>query len=158
MSHPKVIALLAILSAWLAMPAFAADGEKCTSPGAGIGCYTICDKAAAGAFTCEFSVPNGGKGLDLAVIRAYKGTSASGCGYDDVSVYTTTDTNAGTAGYELPLLGLLDDDGSSSGVKQILNFGPIGPVIYVAGTATAGTCDADNELHIQLLLYWTQRN
>ena len=75
-----------------------------------------------------------------------------------MSVYTTTDTNAGTAGYELPLLGLLDDDGSSSGVKQILNFGSIGPVIHVAGTATAGTCDADNELHIQLLLYFDQNN
>ena len=154
----RLAKLLFVLSAWLTLPslAFAADGEKCTSPGPGIGCYTICDEAAAGAFTCEFSVPGGGKNLDLAVIRAYKGTSAAGCGYDDVSVYTTTDTNAGASGYELPLLGLLDDDGSSSGVEQILNFGPIGPVIYVAGTATAGTCDADNELHIQLLLYFDQ--
>ena len=146
-----------LISVWLAIPgmALATDGETCTSPGPGISCYTICDKDNDGAFTCEFSVPGGGKNLDLAIIRAYKGTSASGCGYDDVSVYTTTDTNAGTAGYELPLLGLLDDDGSSSGVKQILNFGPIGPVIYVSGTATDGgaACSASNELHIQLLLY-----
>lgn len=152
--------LLAFLSVFLAIPllGMAADGEVCTSPGPGISCFTICDKAAAGNFTCEFALPGGGAGLDLAVIRAYKGTSASGCGYDDVSVYTTTDTNAGTAGYELPLLGTLDDDGSGSGVKQILNFGPIGPVLYLSGTATAGTCNASNELHIQLLLYHTKQS
>lgn len=136
----------------------AADGELCTTGVSGTTCYTICDKAAAGAFTCEFSVGTKGTNLDRAIIRAYKGTSAAGCGYDDVAVYETTDTNAGTAGYELPLLGTLDDDGSGSGVKQITLFGPIGPVIYVAGTATAGTCDASNELHIQLILYHTKRN
>ena len=158
---PHKVGLFA-LSIWLALPmvAHAVDGEKCTSPGNGIGCYTICDKAAAGAFTCEFAVPGGGKNLDLAIIRAYKGNATEGCGYDDVSVYTVTDTNGSETGYEKPLLGLLDDDGSSSGVKQILNFGPIGPYIYVAGTATDGTpaCSASAELHIQLLLYFTQRN
>lgn len=103
-------------------------------------------------------MPGGGAGLDLAIIQPYKGTSAAGCGYDDVVVYTTTDTNAGTPGYEMASLGTLDDDGSGGGVKQILNFGPISPVLYLSGTATAGTCDADNELHIQLLLYHTKTN
>lgn len=139
------------------MLGWAADGDSCTSPGPGVDCFTICDKSAAGAFTCEFSVPGGGKNLDRATIRAYKGTSAAGCGYDDTVVYEATDTNAGTSGYELASLGTLDDDGSGSGLKQINVFGPIGPVIYISGTATAGTCNASNELHIQLLLWHKQQ-
>jgi hypothetical protein len=143
---------------FLPLLANAADGDLCTSPAAGVSCYILCDKTAPGSFNCEFTVPNGGKNLDAAIIRAYRGTSASGCGYDDTVVASTTDTNAGTAGFELPSLGTLDDDGSGSGLKQIVVFGPIGPVIRIDGTATNGTCDGNNPLQIQLLLYPKQIN
>lgn len=149
---------------FLPLLANAADGDLCASPAAGISCYILCDKTAAGAFNCEFTVPNGGKNLDAAIIRAYRGTSASGCGYDDTVVASTTDTNAGTAGFELPSLGTLDDDGTltggaTTGLKQIVVFGPIGPVIRIDGTAgTGGTCDGNNPLQIQLLLYPKQIN
>jgi hypothetical protein len=98
-------------------------------------------------------VPGGGQNIDLAIVRVIQGTSASGCGYDDVNVYTLSNTNT-AAGAELPSLGTLDDDGSSSGVKQIEHFGSIGPYIYLSGTATASSaCDSTHHLIIQLLLY-----
>lgn len=174
---------LAALSVWFALPtvAHAADGDSCkfvtttvtsgTTTGkdipmptnsAGLAatnavpqieCRLLCDKTAAGAFTCgPMWVPGGGQNIDVAVVRALSGTSGSGCGYDDVNVYTLSNTNTG-AGSELPSLGTLDDDGSSSGVKQIEHFGPLGPYLYLSGTATAGTCDATHRLQIQLLIY-----
>lgn len=180
---------LALLSSWLAVPlARAADGDSCKfiystpvigsanaanipMPTASAGlattraepqiiCRVLADKTAAGAFTAgPMWVPGGGQYIDLAVVRAIQGTSASGCGYDDVIVYTLSNTNT-AAGAELVSIGVLDDDGTSTpagGVKQIEHFGPIGPYLYLSGTATAGgdpkLCDSSNHLIIQLLLY-----
>lgn len=174
---------LVVLSLWLATPVWAADGDSCkfttstVTIGAGnanipmptvaaglaftqsqpqITCRVLCDKTAPGAFTCgPMWVPGGGSNVDLAIVRVLNGTSAAGCGYDDINVYTLSNTNT-AAGAELPSLGTLDDDGSSSGVKQIEHFGPIGPYLYLSGTADdtgALTCDASNHLLIQLLIY-----
>jgi hypothetical protein len=132
----------------------AAAGLAATNARPQIDCRVLCDVTAAGAFTCgPMWVPGGGQYVENAIIRAIAGTSASGCGYDDVNVDTLSNTSV-AAGSELPSLGTLDDDGSSGGVKQIEHFGPLGPYLYLAGTATAGTCDATHRLQIQLLLYY----
>lgn len=120
-----------------------------------ISCRVLCDVTASGAFSCgPMWVPGGGTKVRNAIIRVLQGSGANGCGYDDTNVYTLSNINTST-GAELPSLGLLDDDGSSGGVKQIEHFGPLGPYIYVAGTAgTGGTCNGSNHLLIQLLLYF----
>src|SRR6266850_7338074 len=96
-------AALFTLSAWLALPlvAWGADGANCTivppagsNETSGIVCRTLCDKQAAGTFQCgPMWVPGGGRNVDLAIIRPLQGTSAAGCGYDDVVVYSLSNTN-----------------------------------------------------------------
>ena len=169
---------LALLSVWLALPAlaWAATGDAChfvtTTPTAQqsldiplptdtntsapqIGCKVLCDITAAGAFSCgPMWVPGGGQNIDLAIIRALSGTSAAGCRYDSVTISEMSNQST-AAGSELVSIGVLDAQGTSGGVKQIKNFGPIGPYIFASGTATAGTCDATHHLMIQFL-YWTK--
>lgn len=157
--------ILWLLSVWLALPtmvwAAAGDPYPLTIPSgqtkSGIESHYLCDVGAAGAFTCgPIYVPGGGANVDVAVIRALRGTATLGCGYDDVNVYTVS-TSTITNPDDKASIGLLDDDGSSSGVKQIVWSGPIGPYLYLEGTATdgagAGDCSGTTTNRLQILLH-----
>lgn len=132
-----------------------------------IDCVVACDVNTLGAFTCGPTyVPNGGAQYDKITLRANAGNSTgTGCGYDDVTVYEL-DNNCATAtcaNQEMVLWGVLDDDGTSTptgGVKELTRYGPVGPWIYMSGTANdagALTCDdTSNHLYFHLLL-WRSR-
>lgn len=160
------------LSVWLAMPlsaAAAVTGDSCTidAPTAAAGlatdtapkvvCRFVAVTTSAGAaqtFGPVF-VPGGGVGYAMAVFRVLRGNSAAGCGYDDLQVFELSARTL-AASTEKALIGVLDDDGTSTptgGVQQIKVFGPVGPYIYLTGTATAGTCNASNPLEVELILY-----
>jgi len=176
------IRLIALLLA-LASPVWAADGDiegedstYTVKPPAAllangkeriaqITVQRLCDgKGSGGAglnVTCgPIYLPRGGVPFRVQAIRALSGTSAAGCGYDNWKIYTIQPVNGvclTSAGNELSLLGVLDDDGTSvppNGVQQIITIGHApGPCLYAVGDTTAGTCNSTNTVNIVVDLY-----